>query len=186
MRAHGNSKLVRGKPRVIDALELVEKNLKTEIDGSSLVTVGAAESPIHDSGSPKDNALYALQVGGVWVMHMGDLGYGLPQEELTPFEGRCEVLLAIVGQFNTLSLPDLDAMIEHLQPRWIIPMHYALPPVAGPMRPLREFLERRPRDPLIFPRASSVEFPLNLPVLDRPTIVALEPSGYQPSVNLDD
>ncbi len=184
--AHGNPKLVRGQPRVIDALEVVEKNLEVEIDGSPLVTVGAAESPIHDSGSPKDNALYALQVGGVWVMHMGDLGYGLPKEEVAPFEGRCEVLLAIVGQYNTLSLPDLDAMIDQLRPKWLVPMHYALPPVAGPMRPLKEFLDRRPRDRLIFPRSSSVEFPLDLPVLDGPTIVALEPSGYEPSVNLDD
>ena len=76
--AHGYPELVRGRRRVIDALEVVEKGLEVEVDGSPLVTVGAAESPIHDSGSPKDNALYALQVGGVWVMHMGDLGYGVP------------------------------------------------------------------------------------------------------------
>ena len=75
--AHGYPKLVRGQPRVVDALEVNEKGLEVEIDGSPLVTVGAAESPIHDSGSPKDNSLYALQVGGVWVMHMGisDLDY---------------------------------------------------------------------------------------------------------------
>ena len=184
--AHGYPELVRGRRRVIDALDVVEKGLEVEVDGSPLVTVGAAESPIHDSGSPKDNALYALQVGGVWVMHMGDLGYGLPREEVAPFEGRCEVMLAIVGQYNTLSLPDLDAMIDHLKPRWIVPMHFALPPVSGPMRPLREFLDRRREDPLIFPRSSVVEFPIDLPVLDRPTIVALEPSGYQPTVGLED
>ena len=122
--AHGYPELVRGRRRVIDALEVVEKGLEVEVDGSPLVTVGAAESPIHDSGSPKDNALYALQVGGVWVMHMGDLGYGLPREEVAPFEGRCDVMLAIVGQYNTLSLPDLDAMVDHLKPKWIVPMHF--------------------------------------------------------------
>lgn len=184
--AHGYPELVRGRRTVIDALEVFEKELVVEIDSNPLITVGAAESPIHDSGSPKDNALYALQVGGVWVMHMGDLGYGLSREELKPFEGRCDVMLAIVGQYNTLSLPDLDAMIDNLKPKWIIPMHFALPPVSGPMRPLREFLDHRPRDPLVFPRSSVFEFPVDLPVQDQPAIVALEPSGYEPTVNLDD
>ena len=182
--AHGNPDLVRGQPRIIDALELVENNLKAEVDGSTLVTVGAAESPIHDSGSPKDNALYALQVGGIWVMHMGDLGYGLSKEELAPFRDRCQVMLAIVGQFNTLSLGDLGEMIEYLNPKWIVPMHFALPPVAGPMRPLNEFLDSRPRDPLVFVRSSVVEFPLQMSDFERPTIVVLEPSGYKPSIVL--
>jgi len=179
--AHGNPKLVCGQPRVIDALEVVEKNLKVEIDGSPLVAVGAAESPIHDSGRPKDNALYALQIGGVWVMHLGDLGYGLPQGVLAPFLDHCDVLLAIVGQFNTLSLEDLDIMIDKLKPEWISPMHYALPPAAGPMRPLSEFLEHRPQDGIIWPRSSAAEFSLNVPRLHYPTIVVLEPSGYEPT-----
>ena len=68
-------------------------------------------------------------------MHMGDLGYGLSKEELAPFRNHCQVMLAIVGQFNTLSLGDLGEMIEYLNPKWIVPMHFALPPVAGPMRP---------------------------------------------------
>ena len=179
-RAHSNPKLVRGNPSIIDALELAETGRPAEIEGNPVVAVGAAESPIHDSGSPKDNALYALQLGGTWVMHMGDLGYGLTPQELAPFEGRCEVLLAIVGQFNTISLEDLDTMIEQLRPKWIVPMHYALPPIAGNMRPLGEFLDRRATDPVIYARSSQVQFPLDFPDSDRPVIVVLKPSGYEP------
>ncbi len=71
-------------------------------------------------------------------------------------------------------------MIEQLQPKWIVPMHYALPPIAGTMRPLGEFLDRRPRDPVIYARSSLVRFPLDFPDTDRSVIVVLKPSGYEP------
>jgi L-ascorbate metabolism protein UlaG (beta-lactamase superfamily) len=86
-RAHGNPALVRGNPRVINALEVAQLGVEVEIDGSSLITLPAAESPEHESGKPKDNALYAVQVGGLWILHMGDLGYGLGEKELEPFVG---------------------------------------------------------------------------------------------------
>ena len=179
-KAHGNSGLVPGQPRVINALEVAAQGVETEIDGSRLITVAAAESPHHDSGKPKDNALYALQVGGLWILHMGDLGYCLSEEELAPFVDRCDVLLAIVGQANTLSLEDVDVMIDRLQPKWIVPMHYRLW-WPTKMRPLDEFLERRP-DPLFLARQSTVQFPLEtwLPGSEEPgapCIVVLEPSA---------
>ena len=180
-KAHGNPSLVPGQPRVINALEVAEQGIETEIDGSPLITVAAAESPHHDSGKPKDNALYAVQVGGLWILHMGDLGYGLSEEQLAPFVNRCDLLLAIVGQANTLSLEDVDAMIDRLQPKWIVPMHYRLW-WPTKMRPVDEFLERRPKDPLYFARQSTVQFPLEArspgseePVV--PRIVVLEPSA---------
>ena len=175
-RAHGYPKLVRGNPRVINALELALKGTEAKVDGSPVITLGVAESPMHDSGSPKKNAIYALQVGGLWILHLGDLGYGLGAEEMAPFVGRCDLLLAIVGQANTIALEDLDVLIEHLGPKWIIPMHYRLW-WKTKMRPLSEFLDRRPRDPLIYPRSSSMKFPVEILGMSHPTIVVLEPSG---------
>ena len=61
---------------------------------------------------------------------MGDLGYGLTAEQLKPFIGHCDVLLAIVGEKLTLTLDELDPMIDILNPRWILPMHYYLPPIV--------------------------------------------------------
>ena len=46
-RAHGNPKLVRGSPRVIDALDVHVQGTVTEVDGSPIITVGAAESADH-------------------------------------------------------------------------------------------------------------------------------------------
>ena len=175
-RAHGYPGLVRGNPQIINALDVAERKLDVEIDGSPLVTLAAGESPDHESGSPKDNALYALKVGGLWVLHMGDLGHGLTTDEMAPFVGRCDVLLALAGRTNTPSFEELDAMIDQLAPKWLVPMHYRLWWPTR-MRPLDEFLSHRRQDQLLFTRSNTVEFPLVTGSSDGPAIVVLEPSA---------
>ncbi len=181
--AHGDPQLVEGAPRVINALDIVEKGVRAEIDGSVVVAVGAAEHPEHTLHDPMDNALYSVKFDDLWVMHVGDLGYGLTADELAPFVGHSDVLLAITGDDNTIPLPDLDFMIEHLEPRWIIPMHYFLPPFGQSMAPVDKFLDRRRSDPVVYPRSTTIRLPAEIPGSDhtKPAIIVLEPSGYEPT-----
>ncbi len=178
--AHSNLGLVRGNPRVINALDVAEGRCDAEINGAPIIAVAAAETPEHPDGA-KDNALYAFRAGDLWVMHMGDLGYGLSTDEIAPFAGHCDVLLALAGEGLTLSIDELDPMIDFLDPTWIIPMHYNVPPVTGQLRVMSKvdvLLERRARDPVLFTRSTSVSLPLDTAALGRPSIVVLEPSGY--------
>ena len=178
--AHGNPKLVNGSPRVINALDVVEKGLQIEIDGGAIIAVGAAEHPEHTMHDPMDNALYAIKFDDLWVMHVGDLGYGLNADELAPFVGHCDVLLAITGDSNTIPLPDLDFMIEHLKPNWVVPMHYFLPPFGKGMAPVGKFLGRRRRDAVIYPKSTTIRLPTEIPGANGgPAIIVLEPSGYE-------
>jgi len=180
--AHGFPRLVRGDPRVINTLDVVQRGSQAEVNGSPVIAVKASESRDRpeEFGAPKDNAVYAVKVGGLWIMHMGDLGHELTADELAPFVDRCDVLLAIVsGPPFTISLEDLDFLIDHLQPKWIVPMHYWLPPLEVPtFSPLSKFLERHPRNPVLHARCSTVELPLETG-LDRPLIVSLKPSSYE-------
>ena len=114
----------------------------------------------------------------MWFAHLGDLGFGLSNEELQPFVGHCDVLMAIIGEKLTLKLDDLDPMIEFLKPTWVIPMHYDLPPVAFGMSKIDKFLDRHKRDAVFFPRCDCVTFPLPKSDNGRPTIVVMETSGY--------
>ena len=66
-------------------------------------------------------------------------------------------------------------MIDFLKPAWIVPMHYNLPPLTAGMTKVDAFLERRPRDPVIYPRHHTVTFPLPPVGPGRPSIVVLEP-----------
>ena len=124
---------------------MVERGTEAEVDGSPVIAVGPPNRTAPDA--PKDNALYTVRIGGMWIMHLGDLGYGLTARELEPFIGRCEVMLAIIGVTNTIPLDDLDFMIGHLEPKWVIPMHYGLPPFDCGMHPLSELLDHRPTTP---------------------------------------
>ena len=182
--AHGFPRLVRGSPRVVNTLELVEQDNDAEVDGSPVIAVGAAESRDRTfEDAPKDNAVYGVRVGDQWLMHLGDLGYGLSAQELEPFVDRCDVMLAIVGVSNTVPLDDLDFMISYLKPKWVVPMHYGLPPFDAGMHRLCEFLDRRQGDPLLFARSSTVKLPLKMAIAKAPVIVSLRPSAYEPSVN---
>ena len=178
--AHSYFRLVEGEPRVINALDVAQGRCEAKIDGEPLIAAPAAEAPEHPEG-PKRNAVYAVKFSDVWVMHLGDLGYGFDADQLAPFAGRCDVLLAIVGEKLTLKLDELDPMINILKPTWIVPMHYNLPPITAGLTKVDVFLKRRSRDPVIFARHHTVTFPLPLVQPDRPTIVVLEPSGYHPT-----
>lgn len=111
-------------------------------------------------------------------MHMGDLGYELNAEELSPFIGKCDVLFALTGQKLTPKFAELDRMFEVLTPRWVLPMHYDLPPLCLGMSSVEEFLMHRSSDPIVRPRHHTIELPITNPANALLTIVVLDPSGF--------
>ena len=173
--AHSNVASVRGARATINALDVANDGTFT-FDGAPIVSVPTSESALHPEG-PKDNAMYAFQVGGLWFLHMGDAGEALGPDLLAPFAGHCDVLLALVGGGLTIALDDLDNVIEFLRPNWIVPMHYALPGMSIELLPVDAFLAHRSRDPVLLAKASTVSFPLESFSLDAPVIVVLEASA---------
>jgi len=180
--AHDNVKLVAGNPRVINALDVARGEAEVTVNDEPLITVPAGEAPDHTGHSPHDNALYALKAGDFWILHMGDLGYELTAEQLAPFVDHCDMFLVITGEQNTPSYEELDPMIDFLRPKWVMPMHYNLPPISFGMSKVEKFLEHRARDPVIFPRHHTVTLPLPVLKPGHPTIVVPEPSGYTPTM----
>lgn len=180
---HDNVKFVKGNPHIINAYDVARGLAKATINNELVIAVEAAEIANHPEGTDP-NALYAFKAGGLWFLHMGDLGFGLSADELQPFAGHCDVLLALVGENLTLPLADLDPMIEALQPTWIVPMHYELPPIVGNMSTVDKFLQRHLDSPVVIARHHTVTFPLSVSSPSRPTIVILEPSGYKATAGL--
>ena len=191
--AHSNVGLVARSPRVINALD-VALGTPAQVNGEQVVAIPAKEHPDHTDHDPMDNAMYAFRAGGradgLWVAHVGDIGYGIPNAELAPWQGKCDVLLAITGERNTVTIAELVRMIECLQPKWVVPMHYALPPLAGDegggMTWVDAFLNALPSAPVYLARHHTVELPLPLPPPPggAPSIVVLEPSGYVPTAGV--
>ena len=179
--SHNNYGMVKGSPQVINALDVAEGKASAEVNGQPVICIQASENEDRPD-NPKDNACYAFNLDGVWFAHLGDLGYGLRAAELEPWRGHCDVLMAIVGEKFTLSLDELEPMMEILQPKVIFPMHYHLPPVGPLMARVEKFIERRKdRDPIIYVPHHTVTLSLTPVVEGRPNIVVLRNSGWESS-----
>jgi L-ascorbate metabolism protein UlaG (beta-lactamase superfamily) len=70
------------------------------------------------------NTVFVLDVAGVRIAHLGDLGHALTPEQLRRI-GPIDVLMIPVGGVYTLNGSDAKTVVEQLKPRrYVIPMHY--------------------------------------------------------------
>ena len=91
-----------------------------------------------------ENLVHRLTAEGITLVHLGDLGHLLsPQQvqEITP----CTVLLIPVGGTYTVDSAEARAVVEQLQPKVVIPMHYRDGQRGYPvLQPLSAFLSLFP------------------------------------------
>ena len=84
--------------------------------------------------------MYALEVDGTRILHVGDLGHTLSQEHIGAV-GEVDVVMAPVGGTFTIGPKEAAEVLKALKPRAFIPMHYWVPGVNLPLKPLEEFLK---------------------------------------------
>ena len=73
------------------------------------------------------NVMFRLDAGGVSFLHIGDNRAEWPPEVASAV-GDVDVLLVTVDDSNhLLTYEQVDSMVQRLQPRVVIPMHYAIP-----------------------------------------------------------
>jgi L-ascorbate metabolism protein UlaG (beta-lactamase superfamily) len=72
------------------------------------------------------NTAYLITMDDVHICHLGDLGDRLDERALEELSG-ADVLLVPVGGRNTLDAASAVEVIAQLEPRIIVPMHYATP-----------------------------------------------------------
>jgi L-ascorbate metabolism protein UlaG (beta-lactamase superfamily) len=172
---HSDPSHVRGDPTVVNALELPPEG--AEARGLHVRTFPAMESMTFDFGrDPDANAMYLFTLGGVRVLHMGDIGNPISREHLDALHGKVDLLFALAGAHATIALDYLDAAIDAIGPRVVIPMHYFSPRGVLDIEPVDTFLERRPADSVTWVNGSELELtPESLPA-EAPRIYVLEQS----------
>ena len=105
-------------------------------------TAGTHESPIgqvtgvaseHDdkAGSERGpNTIFCFELDSVRVCHMGDFGQsGLRPEQIEAI-GDVDLLFVPVGGGFTIGAEQAALIVERLQPRWVVPMHYRTPRIG--------------------------------------------------------
>jgi L-ascorbate metabolism protein UlaG (beta-lactamase superfamily) len=87
------------------------------------------------------NTAYVFHMDDVAFCHLGDLGHELTTHQLDEI-GNVDVLFIPVGGGETIGPAEAVSVISQIEPRIVIPMHYALPGQASfttDLQPLEKF-----------------------------------------------
>ena len=114
--SHNNVKALRGKPFVIKTAG--------EYDVKGVAVHGVESYRDNDKGKERGiNIIYRINMDDITMAHLGDLGHELGEKQLEALVG-IDILFVPVGGKYTLDAKKAVAVVNQIEPRIVIPMHY--------------------------------------------------------------
>ncbi len=113
---HNNVSAIRANPFIID--------VPGEYDTKGVMIQGI--SSCHDEQEGKErgqNIIFRIDMDGLVVVHLGDLGCKLDNKQLEKLTG-ADILMVPVGGKYTLDAKGAVEVVSQIEPRIVIPMHY--------------------------------------------------------------
>ena len=86
------------------------------------------------------SAAFLIEADDLRVLHLGDFGVKDLSSEQIEELGDVDILLIPVGGTYTLDAEDAEKMVRNIEPRIIIPMHYAVPKLKIKLDGVEKFL----------------------------------------------
>ena len=86
------------------------------------------------------NTVYLIEIDDVHICHLGDLGHPLDDADAETVAS-VDVLLVPVGSKTAISAVQAAEVVRQLEPRYVIPMHYATPGVKVQLDGVDRFLK---------------------------------------------
>jgi L-ascorbate metabolism protein UlaG (beta-lactamase superfamily) len=96
------------------------------IKGIAITGIAASHGVSPEGQSRGADTIFVLQVDGLRICHLGDLGTLLSAGQLKQI-GRVDVLMIPVGGYYTIDAAKAWKVIAQLKPRIVLPMHYKTP-----------------------------------------------------------
>lgn len=128
---HNDTKSLPGSPQVVKG-----SGSKT-IKGISIRGVSTYHDP--SKGSERGtNTIFNLQIDGMQVCHLGDLGHVLSEKEIKEI-GPVDILLVPVGGYFTIDAKEATRVVDQIKPKVVIPMHFKTEKCGFPIAPVEEF-----------------------------------------------
>jgi L-ascorbate metabolism protein UlaG (beta-lactamase superfamily) len=128
---HNNVASVSGTPQVV----------KEPVEAKGIKFEGVATHHDASGGSERgNNTIFSMNIDGVKVCHLGDLGHSLSDQQVTDI-GKVDVLLIPVGGFFTIDAKVASEVCDRLNPSIIIPMHFKNEKLDFPIAGVDDFLE---------------------------------------------
>jgi len=131
---HNNTSSLRGSPFIINGPG------EYEFKGVAIRGINS----FHDEKEGRDrglNTLFVMEVEGIRICHLGDLG----QKELTDKQiellGEIDILMIPVGGIYTIGSEKAINIINQIEPKIVIPMHYKIPNLTIKLQGVDTFLK---------------------------------------------
>jgi L-ascorbate metabolism protein UlaG (beta-lactamase superfamily) len=131
--SHSYIQGISGEPKILKG--------PGEYEISGILIIGVATFHDAEGGIKRGkNTVYLMEVDGISVCHLGDLGHALTSEQVEEI-GDVDVLLLPVGGVSTIDAPMAAEVIRQLEPKAVIPMHYKTPVISRELDPVEKFLK---------------------------------------------
>jgi len=130
---HSYTAAVGGEPKVIN------QPGQYEIGGTLITGVPT----FHDNKQGTErggNTVFVIESEGIRVVHLGDLGHLLSEDQIKEI-GRTDILLVPVGGHYTIDPVEAKAVVDQLDPKIVVPMHMKRAGVDSPLAGVEEFVK---------------------------------------------
>jgi len=131
---HNNTDALRGNPFII--------NCAGEYDTKGILIEGIDSYHDEEEGKLRGgNIIYRIEIDDISIVHLGDLGHVLSNEQLEKLVGT-DILLIPVGGKYTIDAKKAVEVISQIEPRIVIPMHYQTAGLAYEgLDPIEKFIK---------------------------------------------
>lgn len=128
---HNNIKAVHGKPFII--------NNPGEYETKNVFVWGVPSWHDNQEGAERgNNTIFIFQFEDIKIAHLGDLGCPLNDQQIEKLES-VDILMIPVGGIYTINAKIATEIVNQLEPRIVIPMHYKIPGLKFKLDPIDKF-----------------------------------------------
>ena len=131
---HNNARAIKGEPFIASSVG------EYEVKGVFVTGIPS----FHDNAKGEErgrNTIFVIDAEDMRLCHLGDLG----QQELTAEQvdqiGEVDVLFIPVGGTYTIDAKAAAHIVSQIEPKIVIPMHYALPKLKAKLAGADQFLK---------------------------------------------
>lgn len=131
---HNNTSTLRGSPFVINSPG------EYELKGVAILGINS----FHDKKMGEErglNTLFIIEAEGIRICHLGDLGQKELTDEQLEKSGEIDILMIPVGGTYTISSEEVVNIINQIEPKTVIPMHYKIPKLNIKLQEVDVFLK---------------------------------------------
>ncbi len=131
---HNNVSAVGGNPSVIS------KSGTTTVKNITFIGIDTFHD--NEGGSKRgSNIIFKFTLDGMTIAHLGDLGHILTDMQALELRG-VDIIMIPVGGGPTINVEIATKIVDKIQPKIVIPMHYGVKGLGFPLDPVELFTEK--------------------------------------------